>query len=110
MELKGKYKLTYTIDKVPSELILDIELKQAEGMYQKGRNLWEGVATLDGQPYKKEDLLKELARNFKIEADKWEIILAVKQKKIKIKKAQGQELFIAFVNNLEEIIQTVDAL
>lgn len=56
MELKGKYKLSYTIDRVPSDLILGIELKLVEGMYRKGRNLWEGIAMLDGQPYTKEDL------------------------------------------------------
>jgi hypothetical protein len=56
MELKGKYKLTYTIDRVSSDLILDIELKQAEGLHKPGRNLWEGVAILNGQPYTKEDL------------------------------------------------------
>ena len=61
-------------------------------------------------PYKKEELLKELAKHFKIEAGKWEKILAVKQKKIKTNKAEIEELFITFVNNLEEIIQTVDVL
>ena len=56
MELKGKYKLTYTIDRVPTDLLLNVELRQCEGLHKPGRNLWEGVATLDGQPYTKEDL------------------------------------------------------
>ena len=56
MELKGKYKLTYTIDKVPTDLLLNIELKQCEGMHKPGRNIWEGFAVLDGNPYTKEDL------------------------------------------------------
>jgi hypothetical protein len=56
MELKGKYKLAYTIDKIPSDLILDVELKMVEGMYKPGRNIWEGVASLNGQPYTKENL------------------------------------------------------
>jgi hypothetical protein len=56
MELKGKYKLTYTIDRVPTDLILNVELRQCEGLHKPGRNIWEGVAVLDGQPYTKEDL------------------------------------------------------
>jgi hypothetical protein len=56
MELKGKYKLTYTIDRVPTDLVLNVELRQYEGLRILGRNLWEGFATLNGQPYTKEDL------------------------------------------------------
>ena len=56
MELKGKYKLIYTIDRVPTDLILDVELKCVEGLHVPRRNIWEGIATLDGQPYIKEDL------------------------------------------------------
>jgi hypothetical protein len=61
-------------------------------------------------PYKKEDLLKELAKHFEIEAAKWEKILACKQKKIKANKAEIEGLFIIFVDDLEKIIRTVDAL
>jgi len=61
-------------------------------------------------PYKKEDLLKEIAAHFKIEIGHWEKILAAKLKKIRINKAQTEELFLTFVDNLEEIIQAVDAL
>lgn len=56
MELKGKYRLTYTIDKVLTDLLLLIELKQCEGLLKPGQNIWEGFATLDGQSYTKEDL------------------------------------------------------
>ena len=56
MELKGKYKLTYTIDRVPTDLLLNVEIKQCEGPLKPGRNIWEGSATLDGKPYIKEDL------------------------------------------------------
>jgi hypothetical protein len=56
MELKGTYKLSYTLNKELKDLILLIELRQAEGINIKNRNVWEGVATLDGQPYTKEDL------------------------------------------------------
>jgi hypothetical protein len=56
MELKGSYKLSYTLDREPKDLSLLIELKQVEGIPPKGRNVWEGIATLDGHPYTKEDL------------------------------------------------------
>ena len=56
MELKGTYKLSYTLDREPKDLLLLVELKQAEGINIKNRNVWEGIATLDGQPYTKEDL------------------------------------------------------
>jgi len=56
MELKGKYKLTYTIDRVPTDLVLDVELKMIDGMMKPGQNVWEGVAFLDGQIFTKEDL------------------------------------------------------
>jgi len=56
MEIKGNYKLSYTLNKEPKDLILAIELRQAEGFNKPGKNVWEGIATLDGQPYTKEDL------------------------------------------------------
>jgi len=56
MELKGNYKLSYTLDREPKDLNLLIELRQVEGIPPKGRNIWEGISTLNGQPYTKEDL------------------------------------------------------
>ena len=56
MNIKGIYKLSYTLDREPKDLTLVIEIKQFEGIPPKGRNVWEGIATLDGQPYTKEDL------------------------------------------------------
>jgi len=75
-------------------------------------HILRNVLRLKGRqpPYKKEDLLKEIAAHFKIEIIYWEKILATKLKKIRINKAQTEELFLAFVDNLEEIIQAVDAL
>jgi len=56
MELKGTYKLTYTVDKKIKDLVLIIQLKQIEGIPKKYQNIWEGMATLDGQLYIKEDV------------------------------------------------------
>jgi len=75
-------------------------------------HILRNVLRLKGvQPsYKKEDLLKELAGHFKIELSHWEKILRAKLKKVKINKAQAEELFVTFIGNLEEIVETVDAL
>ena len=56
METKSTYKLSYTLNKEPKTLTLTVELKQVEGIPKKGQNVWEGVATLNGQPYTEEDL------------------------------------------------------
>ena len=56
MEVKGRYSLIYTSDKETLGIILVVELKQVEGIPPRGSNIWEGIATLDGQPYTKENL------------------------------------------------------
>jgi len=56
MELKGKYKLSYTLDKEPGDLIFEVELKLIEGLMKPGQNVWRGSALLNGRPYEKEDL------------------------------------------------------
>ena len=75
-------------------------------------HILRNVLRIKGQqpPYKREDLLKDIAAHFKIEISHWEKILAVKLGKVKITKAQTEELFLVFVDNLEEIIQAVDVL
>jgi len=56
MEIKGTYRLTYTIDRELNDLVLAIELKWIDGLMKKGQNVWEGKATFNGQPYEKYDL------------------------------------------------------
>jgi len=56
MELKGTYKLSYSLNKEIKDLVLIIELKQVDGINIPNRNVWEGVATLNGQPYTAHDL------------------------------------------------------
>lgn len=75
-------------------------------------HILRNVLRLKGRqpPYRKEDLLRELSVNFKIETSLWEKILAVKLKKIRINKEEMKELFFIFVNDLEEIIRAVDVL
>jgi len=75
-------------------------------------HILRNVLRLKGiQPhYQKEELLKELAVNFKIDIGHWVKILAAKQKKIKLNKTEIEELFSVLIDNLEKIVQGVDAL
>jgi hypothetical protein len=56
MEVKSVYKLSYLLDRELKEFVLQVELRQVEGIPKKGQNVWEGIATLNGLPYDKEDL------------------------------------------------------
>ena len=56
MELIGKFKVKYTLDRVLTELVVEVEILEHDGMAQPGRNIYYGVATVDGSPYEDEDL------------------------------------------------------
>lgn len=56
MELKGQYKLTYTLDRVQTELVVRVELKQHEGLISPGQNLLYGEATVNDSPYTDVDI------------------------------------------------------
>ena len=56
MELKGTYKLSYILNREPKDLLLTIGLKMIDGLMKPGQNVWDGIATLDGQPYTEKDL------------------------------------------------------
>lgn len=60
--------------------------------------------------YKKEDILKEAALEFNIDAGVWEKILAAKKKQIKLKQSAIENLFIDFVRESEKIVDVVDKL
>lgn len=51
MVLKGIYKLDYTLDKEPKNLIVTVELKMIEGFNQPGRNVWEGHVVVSDRQY-----------------------------------------------------------
>ena len=56
MELQGTYSQKYTIDRVSKELVVEVELKQHDGLIPPGQNIWYGVATVNDSPYEDEDL------------------------------------------------------
>jgi hypothetical protein len=51
MVLKGIYKLSYTLDKEPKDLIVTVELKMIEGFNKPGRNVWEGHVVVSDRQY-----------------------------------------------------------
>lgn len=96
MELKSKYKLSYTLNKEPKDLVLDVELRQIEGLPKKFQNVWQGFATLDGKPYEEEDLSHcvnaktavmrighKLRDKLKVEAKKENKVFRIKNEEIK---------------------------
>lgn len=56
MVLNGTYKQGYTLDRVVKELLVNVELKEVEGMIEVGQNLWYGVATANGKEIKHKSL------------------------------------------------------
>jgi predicted nucleotidyltransferase len=61
-------------------------------------------------PYLKQEVLKELALEFKIDIAVWEKILSAKNKKIKLTGREIEQLFISFVRELESVVAIVDKL
>jgi hypothetical protein len=55
-QMKGIYKLNYTINKIPEELVVEVELKMIEGMQKSRQNVYEGFAKVNGSSYTVEDL------------------------------------------------------
>jgi hypothetical protein len=51
MTTKGTYKLTYTLDKELKDLIVTVELCQAEGINIPRRNVWCGHVVVSDRAY-----------------------------------------------------------
>ncbi len=47
MKLKGEYRQKYIIDKVNKELVVNVVLKQRDGLIEQDQNVWYGIATVD---------------------------------------------------------------
>ena len=83
MKLKGTYKQAYTLDREAKELVVEVELKQIEGMMKPRQNVWYGVATANGKEiqhkslpycvnaqYMAETIGLEIIQAWKVRADK----------------------------------------
>jgi len=86
----------------------DLLLRSITSILHISRN----VLRLKGRkpPYKKEEILKELAAEFQIDMGMWEEILAAKNKQIKLRNKDIENLFVNFISELEKIVDTVDRL
>ena len=60
--------------------------------------------------YLKEDILKDISAEFKIDKDAWGKLAAVKNKRLKLNKNQIDELFVDFAHDLEKIVGIIDKL
>jgi len=56
MKLKGEFRQKYTLDRESKELVVEVELKQHEGMLEPRQNLWYGVARANDKEIKHKDL------------------------------------------------------
>lgn len=75
-------------------------------------HILRNVLRLKGRkpPYLKPDILKYVALEFEIRKDIWGKILAEKNKQKRLANAEIDELFVGFVKDLENIVNSVDRL
>lgn len=75
-------------------------------------HILRNVLRLKGKsaPYKKEDVLKELAAEFNIDIDIWGKIYSAKKSEIKLSRHDIEPLFVNFVRELEKIVEVVDRI
>ena len=56
MVFNGIYSQMYSVDRETKELVVEVELKQIDGLGKPGQNIWYGVATANGKEIKHKDL------------------------------------------------------
>lgn len=47
MKINGEYRQKYIIDKENKELVVNVVLKQHDGLLKPNQNIWYGVATVN---------------------------------------------------------------
>jgi len=78
MKLKGTYSQKYILDKENKELVVEVILKQREGLIESNQNIWYGVATANEKNIKHKDLANCVNAEFMAETIALEIIEAWK--------------------------------
>jgi len=75
-------------------------------------HILRNVLRLKGKkpPYLKQDVIKEIASELKIDNESWQKILAVKNKQIRLNKQEILKLFLVFARDLEKIVNITDRL
>ena len=56
MIISGTYRLTYTVDGKPDELLVEVKLKQIEGLIKPLQNVYYGVVHVNSALYLDKDL------------------------------------------------------
>lgn len=51
MVRQGQFKASYTLDGKANELVVEVKLIEREGLVPPGKNIYYGVATVNGSPY-----------------------------------------------------------
>ena len=96
MKLKGTYSQKYSIDNEEKELLVEVQLKQIDGMLKPKQNIWYGVATANGKDVKHKDLpycvnAEHMAETIGLEIIKsWEIRAKKENKIFKLKKIKNE--------------------
>jgi hypothetical protein len=78
MQLKGKFEQRYTLDGEAKELLVEVELKQVDGLKEPRQNIWYGVATANDKEIKHKDLPYCVNAQYMAETIGLEIIAAWK--------------------------------
>jgi len=80
MKLQGTYSQKYTLDREQKELIVEVELKQHDGLVKAGQNIWYGVATANGKEIQHKSLPYCVNAEYMAETIGLEIIAAWKKR------------------------------
>ena len=80
MKLKGTYIQKYTLDREAKELVVEVELKQHDGLVPAGKNIWYGVATANGKEIQHKSLPYCVNAEYMAETIGLEIIEAWKKR------------------------------
>ena len=83
MKLKGEYKQKYIIDKVNKELVVNVVLKQRDGLIKPNQNIWYGIATVDDKVINHPSLPYCVNAEYMAETIALEIIEAWKKRAVK---------------------------
>lgn len=78
MKIKGEYRQKYIIDKEKKELVVNVVLKQHDGLFKPNQSIWYGVATVNEKEIKHKSLPNCVNAEFMAETIALEIIEAWK--------------------------------
>lgn len=78
MKIKGEYKQKYVLDKEKKELVVNVILKQHDGLLKPRQNIWYGIATVNDKDIKHKGLPNCVNAEYMAETIGLEIIAAWK--------------------------------